>query len=90
MTFGEILSRAAVNTCLGMGTVFVMLILISAIILLFKYIPEKTAPTPETEPEAADAELFPAIIAAVLAASKKEADTEDEAYPYVVRSIKRR
>ncbi len=32
MTFGEILSRAAVNTCLGMGTVFVMLILISAII----------------------------------------------------------
>ena len=37
MTFGEILSRAAVNTCLGMGTVFVMLILISAIIFLFKY-----------------------------------------------------
>ena len=40
MTFGEILSRAAVNTCLGMGTVFVMLILISAIIFLFKYIPK--------------------------------------------------
>lgn len=90
MTFGEILSRAAVNTCLGMGTVFVMLFLISAIIFLFKYIPKKTAPAPETKPQAADAELIPAIIAAVLAASKKEADEEDEAYLYVVRSIKRR
>ncbi len=44
---------------------------------------------PEREAQAADAELIPAIIAAVLAASKKEAE-EDEAYPYVVRSIKRR
>ena len=89
MTFVEILSRAAVNTCLGMGTVFVMLILISAIIFLFKYIPKETASVPEREAQAADAELIPAIIAAVLAASKKEAE-EDEAYPYVVRSIKRR
>ena len=45
MTFGEILSRAAVNTCLGMGTVFVMLILISAIIFLFKYIPKAVSYT---------------------------------------------
>ncbi|MGN1142971.1 MAG: OadG family protein [Anaerovoracaceae bacterium] len=41
MTFGEILSKAAVNTLLGMGTVFFMLILIIAVISLFRFIPEK-------------------------------------------------
>lgn len=43
MSFGEILSKAAVNTLLGMGTVFFMLILIIGVISLFKYIPEKKA-----------------------------------------------
>ena len=41
MTFGEILSKAAVNPLLGMGTVFFMLILIIAVISLFRFIPEK-------------------------------------------------
>ena len=35
----EILEKAALNTLLGMGTVFLVLILISLIISLFKYIP---------------------------------------------------
>lgn len=36
---GEILQKAGLNTLLGMGTVFVVLIFISLIISLFKYIP---------------------------------------------------
>lgn len=48
MSFGEILSKAAVNTLLGMGTVFFMLILIIAVIALFKYIPEKKTGAEET------------------------------------------
>lgn len=38
-SMGEILKKAGMNTLLGMGTVFVVLILISVIISLFKYIP---------------------------------------------------
>lgn len=37
-TFGERMARAGLNTILGMGTVFVVLIFISFIISLFKYI----------------------------------------------------
>ena len=36
-SMGEILEKAGMNTLLGMGTVFVVLILISVIISLFKY-----------------------------------------------------
>lgn len=38
-SMGEILKKAGLNTLLGMGTVFMVLILISVIISLFKYIP---------------------------------------------------
>lgn len=37
-TFGERMARAGLNTLLGMGTVFLVLIFISFIISLFKYI----------------------------------------------------
>ena len=38
-TTGEILEKAGLNTVLGMGTVFVVLIFISLIISLFRFIP---------------------------------------------------
>ena len=38
-SMGEILEKAGLNTILGMGTVFVVLIFISIIISLMKYIP---------------------------------------------------
>ncbi len=38
-TMGQLMGRAALNTLIGMGTVFVVLILISFIIYLFKFIP---------------------------------------------------
>ena len=39
-TFGESMEKAGLNTLLGMGTVFVVLILISLIIGLFNFIPK--------------------------------------------------
>ena len=38
-SFGSLMARAALNTLIGMGTVFIVLILISFLISLFKYIP---------------------------------------------------
>lgn len=88
MTFGEILSKAAVNTLLGMGTVFFMLILIIAVISLFRFIPEKKERAEEPaqtaaagEPEAMqsaapgspdDPLLIPVIMAALMAAMGEE------------------
>lgn len=40
MSTGEILEKAGLNTVLGMGTVFTVLILIAFIISLFKFIPK--------------------------------------------------
>lgn len=62
-TTGEILQKAGFNTILGMGTVFVVLIFLSFVIWLLKFIPvletrfrksgdaEDTAQTPDEEPE---------------------------------------
>ncbi|HIZ73770.1 MAG TPA: OadG family protein [Candidatus Mediterraneibacter stercoravium] len=62
-TTGEILQKAGLNTILGMGTVFVVLIFLSFVIWLLKFIPvletrfrksgdaEDTAQTPDEEPE---------------------------------------
>ena len=62
-TTGEILQKAGLNTILGMGTVFVVLIFLSFVIWLLKFIPvletrfrksgdaEDTAQTPDEETE---------------------------------------
>ncbi len=99
-TTGEILTKAGLNTVLGMGTVFVVLIFISFIISLFEKIPALEAkfrkqeaapapapvkePEPVPEPRTDDGELI-AVIAAAIAAA--EGTTTDG---FVVRSIKRR
>lgn len=99
LTIGEILAKAGMNTLLGMGTVFLVLILISAIISCFKYIggaekKEKEAPAPvvpqpadvppaEEEDVTDDLELVAVISAAIAAAEGTSADG------LVVRSIKR-
>ncbi len=100
-SMSEILKKAGLNTVLGMGTVFVVLIFISFIIYLFRYIPVlekkfsrkskataevKTAtPVVEEVEEAADDEELIAVIAAAVAAA--EGTSTDG---FVVRSIKRR
>lgn len=100
-TIGEILTKAGLNTVLGMGTVFVVLILISFIIYLLGFIPKllqkkepaKAAPEPKTltaetytaEEEEEDDLELVAVISAAVAAA--EGTSADG---FVVRSIKRR
>ncbi|MGN1266747.1 MAG: OadG family transporter subunit [Dorea sp.] len=100
-TMGEILQKAGLNTLLGMGTVFAVLIFIAFIISLFKYIPViqekfKKKPVQNNETEAIVEQTVVeekeeedleliAVIAAAIAAA--EGTTTDG---FVVRSIKRR
>lgn len=101
---GEILKKAGLNTVLGMGTVFVVLIFISFIISLFEKIPaleEKfrkkeaapAAPAPApvqaaVEPEPAAAADDSELIAVIAAAIAAAEGTSTDGF--VVRSIKRR
>ena len=97
----EVLAKAGMNTLLGMGTVFVVLIFISFLIARFKIIPTLFGPKKKEEPVSAPAVSAPvsvpeaapetddteliAVIAAAIAAA--EGTTTDG---FVVRSIKRR
>lgn len=105
-TTGEILKKAGLNTILGMGTVFVVLIFISFIISLFKFIPAlekkftKKAPAAPAVPAPAPA------VAKAPAAVTQGADNDGELAAviaaaiaaaegtstdgFIVRSIKRR
>ena len=92
------LQRAGLNTVMGLATVFVMLIFLSFVISLFKYIPklvegkkkEESAPAPvvaapvEAPVQASDDSELIAVIAAAIAAS--EGTSTDD---FVVRSIRK-
>lgn len=101
---GEILEKAGLNTILGMGTVFVVLIFISLIISLFRFIP-KLQKAFSRKPEEADvtpasADSIPAavelveeaddteLIAVISAAVAAAEGTTTDGF--VVRSIRRR
>lgn len=62
-TTGELIKQAALNTAIGMGTVFVVLIFISFIISMFKYLPAIFLKKPKA-PEAKKEEAKPAPVAA--------------------------
>lgn len=102
-SLSEILTKAGLNTLLGMGTVFVVLIFISFIISLFKYIPAieekfKKKKAPEAAPAPAAVAAAPAeevsvsddseLVAAIAAAIAEYEGTSTDGF--VVRSIKRR
>lgn len=105
-SLGEKMQKAAMNTLMGLGTVFGILILISLIIYGFKIIPylqekakAKNAPAPE--PAQAPAVPAPAVPAeepqqddteliAVIAAAIAASEGALAADGFVVRSIKRR
>ena len=103
-SLGEILQKAGMNTLLGMGTVFSVLIFISLIISLFKYIPAIQAAFTKKPKESKEAEKAPAAPAAEVPAPKAQDDAELIAViaaaiaaaegtstdGFVVRSIKRR
>lgn len=104
-TKGELLKSAGLNTLLGMGTVFVVLIFISFIISLFKYLPAlfaKKTKLPEAKPVAAsgvqpeknenlmkDAELVAIITAAIYTAEAHSVTGAVSKDKLIVRSIRR-
>lgn len=102
MGLKEILMKALMDTLLGMGTVFSILILISFIIYLFKvffYNNKKTQLAPVAEaaavvPDEDEGELLAVITAAISAFEKGAVPVGVTAnlngQEYVVRSIKRR
>lgn len=99
-SLGETMVKAAMNTAMGMGTVFVMLIIISLIISCFTFInkaqnkaeekksaaaPAALVAAPAPAPSQTDDLELVAVIAAAIAAATGSS-TDD----FVVRSIKRR
>ena len=102
-SFGEMMANAGMNTLLGMGTVFVVLIFISFLISLFKYLPGNKPKKEEAKTsvdkavdqisanEAAQAEEddteLIAVISAAIAAYEGSAAGSNGGY--VVRSIRR-
>ena len=100
-SLGETMTKAAMNTAMGMGTVFVMLIIISLIISCFTLVNKAqkkaeskkaastpapaAAPVPGVEVPQTDDLELVAVIAAAIAAATGSS-TDD----FVVRSIKRR
>ncbi|MDU2211481.1 MAG: OadG family protein, partial [Eubacterium sp.] len=98
-TTGEKMEKAVLNTVLGMGTVFIVLIFISYIISLLQHVnkigakkqtaeaPQQTAPAPVVEEpedeEEDDCELVAVITAAIAASEGTAADG------LVVRSIRK-
>ncbi len=73
-TFGELMTNAALNTVLGMGTVFVVLILICLIIYCFAFIPKIQAAFSGKKKEETAA---PAVSAAPVQAAVEEELTDD-------------
>lgn len=104
-SIGEIMKKAGLNTVLGMGTVFVVLIFISLLISLFKYIPAiqekfQKKQVSDTKTEAAPAPAVPVVsetedvtddleLVAVIAAAIAAAEGTSTD-GFVVRSIRRR
>lgn len=98
-TFGESMWRAFLNTVLGMGTVFTVLVLISLIIAAFGLIPKLLESKKPVENKAADTVVsqivereelsddteLVAVIAAAIAAYEGSGSTDG----FVVRSIRR-
>lgn len=103
-TFGELMVRAALNTLLGMGSVFSVLILIMGIIYLFAFIPKiQAAFAKKEEPKAAapaPAPVAPVVeevaeeaddmeLVAVIAAAIAAYEGQTTTDGFVVRSIKK-
>lgn len=103
-TFGEKMEKAALNTLLGMGTVFIVLILISVIIACFGFIPKIQAmfskkSKAEEKAEAVDNTIAQIIekeelsddleLVAVIAAAIAASEGAASTDGFVVRSIKR-
>ena len=74
-SLGEIMAKAGLNTLLGMGTVFAVLILISLIISLFGYIP-KLVDSKKKAPEKAQTEAADKVVAQIVENEELSDDLE--------------
>lgn len=102
-TFGEKMKKAGLNTLLGMGTVFVVLILIYGIISLFNFIPKIEAMLKKKDTQPVSTPVDNAIsqiveseelsddseLVAVISAAIAAYEGASSTDGYVVRSIKR-
>lgn len=104
-SFGEKMEKAALNTLLGMGTVFIVLILISAIISCFSFIPKiqnkltKKSRKEEVKNAAVDNTIAQIIekeelsddleLVAVISAAIAASEGASSTDGFVVRSIRR-
>ncbi|MBE5894554.1 MAG: hypothetical protein E7285_02680 [Lachnospiraceae bacterium] len=102
-SLAESMEKAGVNTLIGMGTVFVMLILISLIISTFSFIPKIQAAFAKKEktPDSVDSAIAGIIereeveesddleLVAVIAAAIAASEGASSTDGFVVRSIKR-
>ena len=104
-TFGEMMSKAGLNTLIGMGTVFAVLILICLIITCFKFIPKlqeafsgkKNTAERSVAETAVDNTIAQIIkkednleLVAVITAAIAASEGAASTDGYVVRSIRRR
>lgn len=104
MTLENTLMKALMDTLMGMGSVFMILILICIIISLFKFIPKESAAAAGSDEsktaavindEEDDGELIAVITAALKMAMAQEAPPDtgsaSAAEPaFIVKSVKRR
>ncbi|WP_051600607.1 OadG family protein [Eubacterium sp. AB3007] len=99
MSIGEICKIAGIDTILGMGTVFLILIIISIFIWLLgvltggvkaagQSVVETPAPVAELSAREDDAQLVAVIMAAIRASKAAEGENVDDD-AYVVRNIRR-
>ena len=104
-TFGETMTKAGLNTLMGMGTVFVVLILIAWLISLFNMIPKIQAAFSKKDKKAEAASVDNAVaqiveneavqeeddleLIAVIAAAIAASEGAASADGYVVRSIRK-
>ena len=103
-TMGDLMTKAALNTLIGMGTVFAVLILISLIISCFGVIPKmqakmakkpaqavvESAPVQSTVQEEVPDEADDLELVAVIAAAVAACQGAASTDGFVVRSIRRR
>jgi sodium pump decarboxylase gamma subunit len=103
-SFGELMAKAGMNTLLGVGSVFTVLVLIMCIIYLFNFIPKiqdalakkKTAAAPEVAApvaapvvEEVEEEADDLELVAVIAAAIAAYEGQTSTDGFVVRSIKK-
>lgn len=76
-SFGEMMGKAAINTLIGMGTVFIVLIFISFIIYLLKFVPKLFEKKEKTAKDIVELESpIPAAPALSAEAAEETDDTE--------------